>query len=49
MLSNGLNYIYEGKWWLIYPAGVAIVLTVVAFNFIGDAMRAALEVRLQER
>ena len=49
MLSNGLNYIYEGKWWLIYPAGVAIVLTVVAFNFIGDALRAALEVRLQER
>ena len=49
MLSNGLNYIYEGKWWLIYPAGIAIVLTVVAFNFIGDAMRAALEVRLQER
>ena len=49
MLSDGLNYIYEGKWWLIYPAGVAIVLTVVAFNFIGDGMRAALEVRLQER
>ena len=47
MLSNGLNYMYEGKWWLIYPAGVAIVLTVVAFNFIGDALRAALEVRLQ--
>ena len=49
MLSNGLNYIYEGKWWLIYPAGIAIVLTVVAFNFIGDGLRAALEVRLQER
>jgi peptide/nickel transport system permease protein len=49
MLSNGLNYIYEGKWWLIYPAGIAIVVTVVAFNFIGDALRAALEVRLQER
>jgi peptide/nickel transport system permease protein len=49
MLSDGLNYIYEGKWWLIYPAGIAIVLTVVAFNFIGDALRAALEVRLQVR
>jgi peptide/nickel transport system permease protein len=49
MLSNGLNYMYEGKWWLIYPAGLAIVLTVVAFNFIGDALRAALEVRLRER
>jgi peptide/nickel transport system permease protein len=49
MLSTGLNYIYDGYWWLIYPAGIAIVLTVVAFNFIGDALRDALEVRLQSR
>jgi peptide/nickel transport system permease protein len=49
MLNNGLNYIYEGKWWLIYPAGLAIVLTVIAFNFIGDALRASLDVRLQVR
>ncbi len=49
MLSTGLNYIYDGYWWLIYPAGIAIVLTVVAFNFIGDALRDALEVRLRER
>lgn len=49
MLSNGLNYSFDGDWWLIYPAGIAIVLTVVAFNFIGDALRDAFEVRLQER
>lgn len=49
MLTNGLNYVYNGDWWLIYPAGIAIVLTVVAFNFIGDALRDALEVRLQQR
>jgi len=49
MLNNGLNYMFEGRWWLVYPAGLAIVLTVVAFNFIGDALRAALEVRLQVR
>ena len=49
MLSTGLNYIYDGYWWLIYPPGIAIVLTVVAFNFIGDALRDALEVRLRER
>jgi len=28
---------------------VAIVLIVVAFNFIGDALRDSFEVRLQER
>lgn len=49
MLTNGLNYVYVGDWWLIYPAGLCIVLTVVAFNFIGDALRDALEVRLQRR
>ncbi|HVC13345.1 MAG TPA: ABC transporter permease [Acidimicrobiales bacterium] len=47
MLNNGLNFIYDGYWWLIYPAGVAIVLTVLAFNFVGDALRDALDVRLQ--
>ncbi len=48
-LSNGTNYIYDGYWWLLYPAGICIVLTVVAFNFVGDALRDALEVRLQRR
>jgi peptide/nickel transport system permease protein len=48
-LSNGTDYIYAGYWWLIYPAGVCIVLTVMAFNFVGDALRDALEVRLQKR
>lgn len=49
MLSNGINYSYDGFWWLVYPPGLAIVVTVVAFNFIGDALRDALEVRLQQR
>jgi peptide/nickel transport system permease protein len=49
MLSNGVNYALDGYWWEIYPAGLCIVLVVVAFNFIGDALRDALEVRLQRR
>lgn len=49
MLSDGVNYSYDGYWWLIYPAGLAIVITVVAFNFIGDALRDALESRLRSR
>ncbi len=49
ILSGGVDYIYAGYWWLIYPAGIFIVLAVVAFNFIGDALRDALEVRLQRR
>jgi len=49
MLSNGLNYMEDGYWWLIYPAGIMIILTVVAFNFVGDALRDAFETRLQRR
>jgi peptide/nickel transport system permease protein len=49
MLSDGVSYTYAGYWWLIYPAGLAIVITVVAFNLIGDALRDAFEVRLQKR
>jgi peptide/nickel transport system permease protein len=49
MLANGVNYALDGYWWQIYPAGVAIVLVVVAFNFVGDALRDAFEVRLQKR
>ena len=49
ILSDGLNYLYDGYWWLIYPAGLAIVITVVSFNFIGDALRDSLDVRLRGR
>lgn len=49
MLNSGLNYIYDGYWWLIYPAGLAIVLTVLAFSFVSDGLRDALDVRLQRR
>jgi peptide/nickel transport system permease protein len=49
MLSNGVNYALDGYWWEIYPAGLCIVLVVVAFNFVGDALRDSLEVRLQQR
>jgi peptide/nickel transport system permease protein len=49
MLSDGLADTYSGHWWLLYPPGIAIVLIVLAFNFIGDGMRDAFEVRLRRR
>jgi peptide/nickel transport system permease protein len=50
MLEGGLTYIQGGNyWWLIYPPGVAIIVTCIAFNFIGDALRDAFETRLQHR
>lgn len=45
MLTKGITYTYSGAWWLIYPAGLCIVLTVCAFNFIGDGLRNVFDVR----
>jgi peptide/nickel transport system permease protein len=49
MLSSGIQYLQDGYWWLIYPVGACIVLTVMALNFIGDALRDSLDVRLRRR
>jgi peptide/nickel transport system permease protein len=49
MLSTGIDYVYAGDWWLIYPPGIAILLVVMAFNMVGDGLRDAFEVRTQRR
>jgi peptide/nickel transport system permease protein len=49
MLSDGTTYLQDGYWWEVYPALIIIVITVVAFNFIGDALQDSFDVRLQER
>lgn len=49
MLTNGMDYTYDGYWWLIYPPGIAIILVVIGFNFIGDGLRDALDPQLLRR
>jgi len=49
MLNSGINSVYDGYWWQIFPAGIAIICVVIAINFIGDALRDPFEVRLQRR
>ena len=49
MLSQGTTYLLDGYWWEVYPAGVVVMLTVVAFNFIGDGLRDTLDARLREQ
>jgi peptide/nickel transport system permease protein len=39
LLSSAQSDIFAGAWWLILPPGFAILLTVCAFNFIGDWLR----------
>jgi peptide/nickel transport system permease protein len=47
MLANGVNYTFAGYWWQIWPAGLSIVVVVVGFNFIGEGLRDAIDVRLR--
>lgn len=49
MLGNAQENISSGYWWLVYPVGVCLVLVVLSFNVIGDALRDALDVRLRRR
>ena len=49
MLSDGVTYVYDGFWWLIFPAGAAIIIVITAAIFIGEGLRDAVEVRLQRR
>ncbi len=48
-LSDGVTYLQDGYWWLIYPVGACLIATVMAFNFMGDALRDAVDVRLRKR
>ena len=49
MLSNAVNVATLGYWWQIYPVAFVFIAVVISFNFVGDALRDALEVRLQRR
>jgi peptide/nickel transport system permease protein len=47
MVSEGRNYL-NSMWWLSTFPGLAIVLTVLAMNLLGDGLRDALDPRLKE-
>jgi ABC-type dipeptide/oligopeptide/nickel transport system permease subunit len=49
MLSNAINYLQDGYWWVVYPVGICLVALVMAFNFIGDALRDTVDVRMRRR
>ena len=49
MLYQGTSYLLDGYWWEVYPAGVMIMITVIAFNLVGDALRETVDTRLALR
>ncbi|MFZ4532557.1 MAG: ABC transporter permease [Alsobacter sp.] len=45
MLATGKNFVQQGQWWMSVFPGVAIFLTVLGFNLLGDGLRDALDPR----
>jgi len=47
MLADSLNAGLVPPWWLVLFPGLAITLTVLAFNLLGDGIRDMLDPRLR--
>lgn len=45
LLSDARSYLYSGQWWLPFFPGLAICVTVVGFNYLGDGLRDAIDPR----
>jgi ABC-type dipeptide/oligopeptide/nickel transport system permease subunit len=49
LLTAGINNLFDGYWWQLWPPAIAIVLIVLAVNVLGDGMHDMAEGRLQRR
>ncbi len=47
LIANGYQYMLSGKYWIsVYP-GIALLITIMAINLVGDQLRDVLNPRLQ--
>ncbi|MCW5749047.1 MAG: ABC transporter permease [Alphaproteobacteria bacterium] len=47
MTAEGASQIVTGEWWLFLFPGLAIMITVLAFNLVGDGLRDFLDPRMR--
>jgi peptide/nickel transport system permease protein len=48
MLAESQRFLLTGSWWALVFPGLAIVLTVLGFNLLGDGLRDVLDPRMKE-
>jgi ABC-type dipeptide/oligopeptide/nickel transport system permease subunit len=48
MIATGQDYLLIGPWMTLYP-GLAILVTALAFNLVGDGIRDILDPKLRRR
>ena len=47
LIANGFDYMLSGKYWISFFPGVALLVTIVAINLVGDQLRDVLNPRLE--
>jgi peptide/nickel transport system permease protein len=47
LISNGSEYLLSGKHWVSFFPGLALLITIVSINLVGDHLRDILNPRLQ--
>lgn len=47
MLGDSYRYLTSGAWWAVLFPGLAIILSVLGFNLLGDGLRDALDPKLR--
>ena len=47
LIANGYDYLLSGRYWVSVFPGIALVVTIIAINVVGDRLRDVLNPRLQ--
>jgi peptide/nickel transport system permease protein len=48
LISNGFQYMLSGRYWISFFPGIALLVTIVSINLVGDQLRDVLNPRLQK-
>ena len=48
LIANGYEYMLSGKYWISFYPGIALLLTIVSINLVGDQLRDVINPRLQK-
>ena len=48
LIANGYEYMLSGKYWISFYPGIALLITIVAINLVGDQLRDVLNPRLKK-
>ncbi|OJH43459.1 ABC transporter permease [Paracoccus sp. SM22M-07] len=48
LIANGYDYLLSGSYWISLFPGIALVVTIIAINLVGDRLRDVLNPRLQK-